>query len=184
MTSPNEIFKQYRDMCHKNIILSFKGAITQEILVDLGEIIKNNIGDLKDRPRVIKRVFSIFIEVAQNILHHSAEKVTEGEEKGKGSGILVVTESSDQFEIVSGNLIANANSQSIEDLCKLVNSLDKESLKTAFRAKIREPFKPEKKGAGLGLLDIARKSENKIGFNIEKVDETHSFFILSVKIQK
>ncbi len=184
MTSPMDIFKQYREMCHKNIILSFKGAITQEVLVDLGEIIKNNVGDLKHQPKVVKRVFSIFIEVAQNILHHSAEKVAVDGKEERGSGILIVSETPSAFEIVSGNLISNSNSKSIEESCKLINSLDREGLKKAFMQKIKEPFEEGSKGAGLGLLDIARKSENKIGFQTERVDDTHSFFILSVKIQK
>lgn len=171
-------------MCARNIIFSFKGVITEEILADLGEIIKNHISDFKYRPLVVKRVFSIFIEVAQNILHHSAERVTLGPHGERGSGIVMVIESESDFEIVSGNLISNSSSKSIEESCKLINSLDKEGLKKAFRQKIKAPLDEGNKGAGLGLLDIARKSENRVTFKIDRIDDDHSFLRLSVKIEK
>ena len=184
MTFRIDLFKHYMEMCRQNMILSFKGTLSQEILADLGEIIKNYVGDLKERPRVVRRVFSIFIEVAQNILHHSAEKVTLGDRQERGAGIIMVSETEEEFEIVSGNLITNSSAKAIEESCNIVNSLDKEGLKKAFLEKINLPVDENQKGAGLGLIDIARKSENKIQFKIERVDRTHSFFMLSVKIDK
>lgn len=184
MKSRINLFEYFNDMCAKNIIFSFKGVITQEILADLGEIIKNHISDFKYRPLVVKRVFSIFIEVAQNILHHSAEKVTLGPHGERGSGIVMVVEHDHYFEIVSGNLISNSSSKSIEESCKLIHSLDKKALREAFRQKINSPVGEGAKGAGLGLLEIARKSENKVDFKIDKIDDTHSFFLFSVRIEK
>lgn len=184
MVSRINLLEYFNDMCARNIIFSFKGVITEEILADLGEIIKNHISDFKYRPLVVKRVFSIFIEVAQNILHHSAEKVTLGPHGERGSGIVMVIESESDFEIVSGNLISNSSSKSIEESCKLINSLDKEGLKKAFRQKIKAPLDEGNKGAGLGLLDIARKSENRVAFKIDRIDDDHSFLLFSVKIEK
>lgn len=184
MVSRINLFEYYNDMIAKNIIFSFKGVITQEILADLGEIIKNHVGDLKYRPMVVKRVFSIFIEVAQNVLHHSAEKISLGTKGERGSGIIMVIEAESEFEIVSGNLITNSSSKKIEESCRLIHSLDKEGLSKAFLQKIKAPLNEGHKGAGLGLLDIARKSENRVNFKIDKVDDQHSFFLFSVKIDK
>lgn len=184
MATPINLLEYFNDMCARNIIFSFKGVITEEILADLGEIIKNHISDFKYRPLIVKRVFSIFIEVAQNILHHSAEKVAYGLHGERGSGIVMVVESDLDFEIISGNLISNSSSKSIEESCKLIHSLDKEGLKKAFRQRINEPLEEGNKGAGLGLLDIARKAENRVDFKIDQIDDDHSFFLFSVKIEK
>jgi hypothetical protein len=41
-----------------------------------------------------------------------------------------------------------------------------------------------KGGGGLGFIDIAKKSGQKLEYNIEKVDDTYAFFTLIVKIKQ
>ena len=42
----------------------------------------------------------------------------------------------------------------------------------------------EKGGGGLGLIDIAKKSRNKLGYSFKEIDKDYSFFTLIVKILK
>ena len=42
----------------------------------------------------------------------------------------------------------------------------------------------KKGGGGLGLIDIAKKSRNKLGYSFKEIDEDYSFFTLIVKILK
>jgi hypothetical protein len=42
----------------------------------------------------------------------------------------------------------------------------------------------EKGGGGLGLIDIAKKSRNKLQYSFREIDEDYSFFTLTVKILK
>ena len=37
-------------------------------------------------------------------------------------------------------------------------------------------------GAGLGLIDMAKRTGNQLLYNIEKINEEHSFFILTTTI--
>ena len=42
----------------------------------------------------------------------------------------------------------------------------------------------DKGGGGLGFIDIAKKSGEKLNYHIRKIDEKYSFFTLTVKIIK
>jgi hypothetical protein len=171
-------------MCDSDIVMSFKGIITQELLADLGDIIRDHFEDLRHRPQIVKKIFSVFIEVAQNILHHSAEKIVDDEGGERGAGIVMMREITGGFEIFSGNLIENEHSKSIEESCHLINSLDRKELRRVFKEKINSPLESGHRSAGLGLIDIARKSDNKIDFEINRINDDHSFLMLSVRIDK
>ena len=42
----------------------------------------------------------------------------------------------------------------------------------------------KKGGGGLGLIDIARRSGEKLQYKIREIDKDYSFFTLTVKISK
>jgi hypothetical protein len=65
-----------------------------------------------------------------------------------------------------------------------INALNEDEIKNRYNEQIRKPLDESKKGAGLGLLEIARKSIGKIDFEIENFDEKFAFLVLSVKIKK
>jgi hypothetical protein len=79
-----DLFNYYNQVKDHNILISFKGALSQEILVEMGDFIKNKISIDKK----IKKIFAVFIELAQNIMHYSEEREIV---KGKSYGIGVIT---------------------------------------------------------------------------------------------
>lgn len=178
------LFKYYKVMRDKNIILSFKGTVSQEILVSIGSLIKDKLSREICQQRVTKKVFSIFIELAQNVLHYSAEKMSLGnDDKKAGMGIVVVSEDDDYYKITSGNLIKKSMIKQIVDRCNYINKLDSEELKIYFKEQRRLP-RGDSVGGGIGLIDVARKSGYPLDFQINSIDEPHSFFVLSAKVEK
>jgi len=65
-----------------------------------------------------------------------------------------------------------------------INSLDKEGLKQLYKKQMREGRLSDKGGAGLGFIDIARKTGNKLEYHFLPIDETSSFFLLSSSISR
>jgi hypothetical protein len=64
--------------------------------------------------------------------------------------------------------------------------MDKDQLKKFYQEKIREPLEKESKGAGLGLIEIARKSEvfQPLRYYFTTIDDCSCFFTLSVFVKK
>ncbi|MCC7430191.1 hypothetical protein IT568_05045 [bacterium] len=178
-----DLFDYYESMVAKNILLAFKGTISQNILVGLGEMIKDKLMFDTRHYVVSKKVFSIFIELAQNIFYYSAEKINLGNTKA-GSGILVIKECEKFYTISSGNKIENSKATEIVQNCEFINQLDKNKLKEFYKEKLNTPKELSQNGGGVGLIDIARKSGNKLNTKIIKINENYSFFVLSVNIIK
>ena len=123
--------------------------------------------------------------MAQNIASYSTERVYLDNRHGDvGAGIIVVTEEDKIYTITSGNLVKKKSLPNIIRHCRHINRMDKEELKQFYKSRIKRSREKGKKGAGIGLIDIARKSGNPIQYKATSLDSVHSFFVLSVKIQQ
>ena len=65
-----------------------------------------------------------------------------------------------------------------------INSLNRDELKAYYKEVLNNGELSEKGGGGLGLIDIAKKSRNKLQYSFREIDEDYSFFTLTVKILK
>jgi hypothetical protein len=176
-----QLFSFHQKMSDQKIWLAFKGAISQNLLVELGSMVRNTMGfDSK-----FKRVFAVFVEMTQNVLHYSAEKEQIGNEgEPVGIGVITITEDADSFSISSGNLVEKATGEQLGERCHHISSLNSAELKELYTESRNQPLPQGSKGAGLGLIDIARKSDRPLAYNVSPIDAQHSFFTLTAIITK
>ncbi len=176
-----DLYKYYSNSKDHHIILTFKGALSQEILVEIGTIIKSKL--IIDKQ--IKKIFAVFVEMAQNIMHYSDEReIDVNNSKEIGIGIILFTQDENKYLITSGNIVKNEKLNRIVNKIEFVNSHDSDGLKKAYNEQIRSPRESESKGAGLGFIEIARKSSGKINYIIDKVNDEKSFLVLTVSFDK
>ncbi|MEQ1734263.1 MAG: DUF6272 family protein, partial [Bacteroidia bacterium] len=65
-----------------------------------------------------------------------------------------------------------------------INAMDKEQLKEFYKEVLAEGGFSEKGGGGLGMIDIARKSGHKLDYTFDPIDDTYSFFNLTIRINQ
>ena len=63
-----------------------------------------------------------------------------------------------------------------------VNSLNKEELKEYYKRILNNGEMSMKGGGGLGMIDIARKTGEKLDYNFLEIDNKVSFFTLNIKV--
>lgn len=172
-------------LIENDVVLSFEGKMSQGVLISLVETLKERLtADGNDAPQqMIKKIYGVFVELAQNIQNHSLEKILVNEQE-IGIGIIIIREDEDKFVITSGNQLLNSDAEKLRAYCDLINTLDEESLKKLYKEKLRMTRKQEAVGAGIGLIDIIRKSNHKIVYAIQTIDENTQFFTLSVNLAK
>ncbi len=167
-------YDDYLGMDKEDIILSYRGEITESLLSSIYELAESKIGneDVKRK----KKLFNILVECLQNLFHHS--DVPENEASffaiGRGKG--------NTFRVVTGNAISREKVEPLKTKMEKINSMKPEELKTFYQENLDSSEFSQKGGAGLGLIDIARKSGNKLEYNFQPVSDKHSFFTLSVTI--
>jgi len=179
-----ELLDYYKKMCERKIVLDFQGAISQDMLVGMAELVKNKFITDLGQTGLVKRIFSIFVEMAQNIAFYSEERVRlENHDTDVGVGIIMVSEVEKKiYNITSGNLVKTAAIPRITRHCDCINHMEKDDLKKFYKERIKAVRETGRHGAGVGLIDIARKSGSPIVYKVTDVDDTNSFLVLSVKI--
>jgi len=183
-----------RKLIVKNkIVLTFEGKMSQGVLINLVETLKEKLLATEDsdaesneadsRQFVVKKVYAIFIELAQNIQNHSAEKVLI-ERAETGVGIIVIREDEECFTITSGNQVSLSKAESLSSYCEELNGLSSDALRKRYRTQLRQERQEGTRGAGIGLLEVTKKTGNPIGHSITADGEEHAFFTLSIRVDK
>lgn len=179
MNDNGGLYNQYLGIKDHKVLVSFKGAISQEVLTEFGTMIKSSLSAETNT----KRIFAVFVELAQNILHYSAEQQPNSNGNA-GVGIILLKEKHSLFFLSSGNIVSNKSVEKIKAKCEKVNGMNKDQLKAYHQELIRGGRPDGSKGAGLGIVDIARKCDSPIDCIVDPIDEMNSFLTLSVSFKK
>ena len=172
----NELFKDTLDFYNSKILVAYQGVFERQLLSAMAKNLESSVKDAA----LSKRLFRIFIEIAQNIAFYSAEKM-QFENKASGAGILVMKGESDSITIAGGNLIKNININDLSNNCNRINSLNHDALREYKRNELEQRIS-EGKSSHLGFIQIAILSNNQIKIDIKKIDQEFSFIIISSKI--
>lgn len=181
-----DIFDFYDKMERNNIMLSFKGNITSELLTSVLQIMESKLENLDEPPAVKKKVYNVLVECLQNLYHHTDEMATQEEMQeenlSKRAAIFMIGKVDDSYRIITGNYMLKKNIEILKGKIDHVNSLDKEQLKSYYKEILNNGTMSSKGGGGLGIIDIARKSGQKLHYDFMEVNDTFSFFTLNINI--
>lgn len=176
--NPFDLFS-YHNFFEGNVLLSYKGPWNDHIVFSMGNYIKVIV---KDNVSISKKIFKIFMELAQNVSFYSAEYNKLEEDKKVGIGSLVILEQNNNYHFYSGNVVSNVDIIPIIDKCDVINSLDREQLRD-FKRKQRQLPRSEYGGANIGLIQIALTADNPIDIKLTPITEDKSFFSIGVTVK-
>jgi hypothetical protein len=176
-----DIFDFYNKMEKDNIMLSFKGSVTSELLTSVLQIMETKMDRMNEPSKMKKKVYNILVEALQNLYHH-LDKQPEDAARGFNTVIFMVGKDEDSYSIFTGNYIKNENADKLKEKLDKINSLDSDGLKEYYKEVLNNGMMSDKGGGGLGMIDIARKSGQKLDYDFQKIDDDHSFYSLNIKI--
>ncbi|MBN2682177.1 MAG: SiaB family protein kinase [Bacteroidales bacterium] len=171
----NFALELFRIMQKDNLGYIYRGRFNQEITDSILSLTETNLDKEEESPKIKKRVYSIMVECLQNITRHQDDTK---EESNDSFGVFVIQKEGEKYYITSGNLIDKENIPNITDLIEKINSLDKDELKDYYKEVLSTGELSSKGGAGLGLIDMARKSGNKLAYRFKDVSEKFAYFYL------
>lgn len=178
------VFEMYEKMKSHRVNLAYEGEITHQITKAFTSLTESNMAKEEDYNSVQRKVFHVMVECLQNISKH-AENWNSGDNSSKeGRGIFLVSKDKDEYNVTTGNIIRNDKVEDLRSMLDNINNLDKDGLKKLYKQQIREGRLSEKDGAGLGFIDIARKTGEKLTFSFLPIDQQMSFFILISTISR
>lgn len=170
------IYDLHQTMLAQNLILVYEGEFTQEITKSVLAMAERNMDSSGEESSTKRKVFNIMVECLQNIVKHSDEV------KPNQSAIFMIGRQQEEYIIMSGNPMKKERVINLKERLDKINSLDKEGLKSLYKDIIKNTQISDKGGAGLGFIDMARKSGRKLEYDFYDLDEKCSFFCLKSTI--
>lgn len=172
-------------MNESSILLTFAGPLSQEIIEDLGTAIKTFMDTDQAGKGSTYNVFSVFIEQSQNTKNYLAREDFKQEEKLINSGIVTISKEAGKYLVCSGNLIRREDTECLAARIDRLNKMSKDELKAAYKEQIKKArTMDQSKGAGLGLIEISRKSRAAIEYDFlpYEEDEKYLYFVMMVTV--
>ena len=177
------IYELHKTMLERNLILVYEGEFTQEITKSVLSMAERNMDSMGEESSIKRKVFNVMVECLQNIVKHG-EELNNAQREQKSTAIFMIGKHGPSYIVTSGNPMRNEDVEKLRGKLDQINNLDKDGLKQLYKDIIKNTDLSEKGGAGLGFVDMARKSGQKLDYDFEKMDDKYSFFSLKTTIVK
>ncbi len=178
---PEDMLALRETFTRHDILLSFNGPFSVSLIEEIGHALRKHLEALAASPSEITDVFATYIELTQNIRHYSrAKDLTEAQ----SSATVVICRNADGRHVVNaGNVLEYADGEALKQRIDELAPLDKAALKAAYKTQLRQPRDPASTtGAGLGLIDMARRASQPLAASLQRLDERYGFLSLQVVI--
>jgi hypothetical protein len=166
------IYELFSTMMSHNVVLIYHGNFDQDMIKSVLGMTERKLNQEKVDEHVKKRMFNVMIEGLQNIAKHQRLR------KDQLYPFLLISKDEQNYHILTGNYIMNDKIELVSSRIDKVNSLTKDELKEYYKQARLKSVISDVGGAGLGFIDMARKSGNKINYKFYSSDEDTSLFLL------
>ena len=168
-----------------NIILFYKGNVDSDVINQILDEVENKLVALNDQSRLRKKVYNVLVESLQNLYHHVDRVPSDFEDQSaERFGILALRRVDGGYRIITGNFVQVDNVEKLEEKIKRINRSSREEIKELYKFILNHQRISAKGGGGLGLVDIARKTGNKLQYSFRKYDDAYAFFYLDILVNE
>lgn len=178
----DNLYQEYQSKSEKDVILSYHGEITYDMVKSMLEMLMNKLDNITGVPKVKKKVVNVMVEMLENLVKH-VSKIDETKVSNNHVIVSVWTQN-DKYHVATGNYVTNDEKQYLTKWITKINSFSQEELRTFYKQSLSDSEISDRGGAGLGFIDIARKSKQKLEFQFDSTEGDQHFFTLQVSIIK
>ena len=170
-------------MENREAIINFEGSISFETMEQLLNQLKSARQFHVLRKAVKKRLYGTVVETIDNIFKY-ATPFKERELALRKPPRIQVKELDGKFIVSAGNLIRNDQVNGLRQKLNRVNGLDDEALKRLYEEVINKDASEEDRGAGLGLITMAMRTDEEIRYQFDPAGPGHSYFTMHITIKE
>jgi hypothetical protein len=172
----------------KDPIIEYQGNMNQEVILKILNDLEKTMDGIGEKLKITRKAFNIITECLQNIVRYSEETNSKDEEPG-----FVFDRQNDAYLIGCGNLINEVQKNKLEGRLEELNVLDWYGIQEAYKQVIKHNLRDrdrqsesdkERNSAGLGFIEMIRKSEQKLKYNFKASAKGHYYFMLGIIISK
>lgn len=172
------LFKQFKK---DDIGLVYQGDFNGKILAMVTILIKKQVEGKDGFSKLKNKLSFLMAESFQNIIRyadsHRANEMQIADE------LFINRINNDVFYISTSNIVENKKIGFVKEKIENVNNLNESDLKELYFKVLTNKQMSDQGGAGLGFIEMVRKSKEKLDFDFEKINDELSLFHFQIKIK-
>jgi hypothetical protein len=161
------------------IVFSYMGKPTHEMIDLILEMSETKLRIIESNSTIVKRIVNVLIEILQNIFNHGEDFSVVDHQSFK----FFLFKQGDDYFIITENFIKTKEVNNLISKLDGYLSMSDEDITRTYRKTLDNGGFSIKGGAGLGLINIIRKSNGNLEYKFSKVDKENSMFRLGVQIK-
>lgn len=127
------------------------------------------------------RLAFVMVEAYQNIIRHRADVPT-SMAGGDGRSLFLLRCQEAGQQVIAFNAMGKDEVEGLRAALARLNGMDRSQLKQLFLAGLQRTGDGRARGAGLGLIEMARRSGSELGYQLQGLDTDHELFVLLVQL--
>ena len=150
----------------RHVVFYYYGYFSQSIILAMADTIKLSLASTDAAPSAKRRLFSCFVEMAQNIVHYSARALTAPSRSDAEvrQGSMCIGREGDRLYLLCANHVAADEAGALREKLETLRTMTLEDIKRAYQTTLRSERPESSKGAGLGFLTVARDASEPLDF--------------------
>jgi hypothetical protein len=165
-------------MMKERLMFAYRGEVTTENSIPLLMLLDKEMESSEFAHVGRKRLFMFVLESLQNVSRH-----TSGDKYAEMS-LVVYSKTENGYTVTTGNVVPTSSTELLREKLEQINSLDAKEIREVYRQMLSVAEFSDKGGAGLGLIEMAKKTGNKLDFDFIPLDNNYSYFILSKTVDE
>jgi len=183
-----DIHSLYEKSKKGDLVATHEGEIDSDLITEYLSKVESSLLQSGELAKVIRKVYNILVEALQNLFHHLEippkdylDKICLPE-NCRYAFCSLIKEGKGSYKITSGNFVSTKYVQFLRDRIEQLNFLSVSELKELYKRVLNNDEFSSKGGGGLGFIEMARISGQKLGYDFIKYNESYSFFVLEIHI--
>ncbi len=173
------LLKHYENFEDRGINFIYMGNFNHSIIRMFSALAQEETERIGATGKVRRRLNHSVIEILQNLTKHSCPLFND---VNVSKGMFVMGKDDTSYYIMTANKIFNKDVAALTEAIETVNAATIDQLNKMYKEQLRNGRISAKGGAGLGLIDIARKTNKPIQYHFLPLNEEQQYFVLKVSI--
>lgn len=155
------------------VIFYYVGYFSQNIVAAMAEAVKLQLEVAGVSGPTRRKLFSSFVEMAQNIIHYSADSLTPASRNDgelRHGSVCIRREDDGGFLLLCANPVEPQIAEILRLKLDALRCMTLDEIKQAYRQTLRDETPEGSKGAGMGFLTVARDAREPLDFDFDAAD--------------
>ena len=163
-------------------IIDYQGYLNYEITGEFIEKLRNVKDDLNLKKSTYRKIVTVMVEIMENNYKYVNELNSMTLKQSSHQPFLLLTKEGNYYKLRSGNPILKKDAEALTKKIDRINQLEYAELKELYKNTMAEGIYENEKGAGLGIMKVAKISKNKIRYSLENLTDDLYYYTIEISI--